>query len=223
MGERHVGIFSGHFHLLLGLKAYHSLMQGNVIEYRSEAVLAVGCGLCQFHCFGYGGAERALIVRMSGEDVFSGAGRHGRRWCHLGAECLHDASAVGLLLIRYFHLIYSRIDAEHAGGVCERRAPLAGAGLGGDIGDAFLFAVIGLRNCRIEFVRTHRRHALVLEIDVRGSAKSFFEGICTHQWGGAVVFVEFADLCGNFYPGIGLIQFLVATFFSENRIKVFCF
>ena len=51
------------------------------------------------------------------EDILSRTGRHRRRGSHLRAEGLHDAASVGFLLIRHLHLIHSRLEAKHLGGI----------------------------------------------------------------------------------------------------------
>ena len=53
----------------------------------------------------------------------------------------------------------------------EGGAPLAGAGLGGQLGDAFLLVVPGLGDGGVGLVRARRAHALVLEVDLGGSAE----------------------------------------------------
>ena len=147
-----IGVFARHFHLFLGFKAYDGLVERDVAEYGAESVFAVGSGHGELDGFGYGGAERTLVVGVAGEDVTSGASGHGGGGCDLRAECLHDSSAVGFLVEADFDLVYGGFESEDFGGVGERASPLAGAGLGGDVGYALLFAVVGLRECGVEFV-----------------------------------------------------------------------
>src|SRR4029079_123918 len=59
------------------------------------------------------------------------------------------------------------LKAEQRAGKCERRAPLASAGLGRKPLDALLLVVPGLRHRGVRLVRARRRDALVLEVDLR--------------------------------------------------------
>ena len=52
-----VGVLVGHGHLLLCLQTYDGLVQGHVVEHRTEGVLAVRCGGGELHGLRYGGAE----------------------------------------------------------------------------------------------------------------------------------------------------------------------
>ena len=141
----HVGIFARHLHLFLRLKTYDGLMESHMVEHRAERILAVGrCG-GKLYGFGYGCSERAGVVRVACDDVLSGACRHGRRAGDVGSERAHEYSPVGLLLECYLHLIDGSLESEHLCGVAQSRAPLSGARLGGDIGDALLTAVVALR------------------------------------------------------------------------------
>ena len=54
----------------------------------------------------------------------------------------------------------------------ERRAPLAGAGLGGEPGDALRLVVERLRHRGVRLVRAGRRHRLVLEVDAGRRARA---------------------------------------------------
>ena len=143
-GDDHVGVFAGQGHLFFGFEADDGLVQGDVAQDGAEGVFAVGGGAGQFDGFGDGGAQRALVVGVGGEDVFAGAGGHGGRGGDLCSVGLHDAAAVGLLFVADFHLIDGGFEAEQAGGVGQCGSPLSGSGFGGDVGHAFLFAVVGL-------------------------------------------------------------------------------
>ena len=196
-------------------------MEGDVAEHRAERVFAPGGGARQFYGLGDGSAERALVVGIDGENVFAGTCRHGRRRRHLRAEGLHHAAAVGLLLVAELDLIDSGLQAEQPGCVCQRCTPLAGAGLGGDVCHAFFAAVVGLRKRRVELVRTHGAHALVLEIYVGGSAERLFKPVSAHEGSGTVVFVHLAHFLGNVNPAVGLVEFLATKLLGEDGIEVF--
>lgn len=143
-GNHHVGIFAGHGHLFLGFEADDGLVESHVAEHRAEGVFTSGSCGGEFHGLGDGGAERALMVGILGEDVLAGACRHGWRSGDLCAESLHDGTAVGLLLVGDFHLVDSGFEAEQTGGVGQGRTPLSGSGFGCDVGYTFLLTVVGL-------------------------------------------------------------------------------
>ena len=222
-GDDGVGIFTRHFHLLFGFQSDDGLVQGHVAQYGAEGIFAVGSGLCQLYGFGNGCSQRALIVGMGGQYIFSGAGRHGGRRGNLRTECLHDAAAVGLLLVTDFYLIDSGFQSEEAGGICQGSSPLSGTGFGGHVSHSLLLAIVCLWDGGVQLVRAHRADALVLEVDMCRCAERFLQSISAHQRSAAVVFVHFADLFGDFNPRVSLIQFLAAEFLGKDGIQVFCF
>ena len=163
------------------------------------------------------------MVGVGRQDVFSCAGRHGRRGGDLRAIGLHDAAAVRFLLIADLYLIDGGFQSEESGGIGQGGSPLSGAGLGRHVGYAFLFAVIGLWQGGIQFVRSHGTDALVLEIDVCRCAQCLFQSVGTYQRCAAVILVHVAHFFGDFDPGIRLVQLLVTQFFGEDRVEVFGF
>ena len=66
-----------------------------------------------------------------------------------------------------------------------------------------------------------RAHALILEIDVRGRTERFFQVIRAHERRAAVHGVLLADRFGDGDPFVGLVEFLLRTFFAEDRVEVF--
>ena len=98
-GDNHVGIFPGHLHLLLGLQTDNRLMESHMVQHRTQTVFTVGGGAGQLHGFGNSRPQRPLIIWMGSQNIFSGAGGHRGGGGHLSPEGLHDAPAVGLLLI----------------------------------------------------------------------------------------------------------------------------
>ena len=68
------------------------------------------------------------------------------------AEGLHQRAPVGLLVIADAHHVDLAIEAEKRAGHGQRRAPLAGSGLGGEVLGAILFVVVGLRQGGIQLV-----------------------------------------------------------------------
>ena len=218
--DNHVGIFARHLHLLLCLQTDDALVQGHMVQHRTEGVAAVGGVHGQLHSLADGGAQRTLVVGILGEDILAGAGTHRRRCDDLCAVGLHDAAAIGLLLVRYLDHIYGCLEAEHLGCIAQRGAPLAGAGLGGDIGDALFLAVVCLRQGAVELVAAHGAHALVLEIDVALGADSLFQAVGANQRGRAVRFIEVTNFLRNVDPAVGLVELLLRCLSGENMCEV---
>ncbi len=190
-------------------------------QYRSERILAIGSGLRQFQGFTDGRTQRSLMVGVCRKYILAGTCRHGRRWCHLRSESIHNATAVRLLLIRYLNLVYSGLEAEEACGVCQRCAPLACAGLGGDVGDTLLLAIICLGDGTIEFVRSHGADTLVLKVDMSGCTYGLLKAVGTYKRRGAPIFVHITYLLGYLYPFVLLVELLTTKFFGKDGEKVF--
>ena len=216
-----VGVFAGHFHLFFRFKADDGLVQGDVAHDGTERIFAVGGFACQFYGFRDGRAQRALVVGFARQDVLSGAGGHGGRRGDLCAEGLHDAAAVGLLLIADFHLIDSGFQTEHLGGVGQGGTPLSGTRFGCDVRHPLFLAVVSLCQCGVELVRPDGADTFVLEIDVCRSAECLFQAISPHERCAAIVFVHFAHFLGNLYPRVGLVEFLSRHLFREDGEEVF--
>ena len=94
---------------------------------------------------------------------------------------LHHGAARRLLVVRRAHLPDLALHAVLRGGERERRAPLAGAGLGGELPDAFLVVVVGLRHRGVRLVAAGRADALVLEEDLRRGVEQLLQPPRPHQ------------------------------------------
>ena len=82
-----------------------------------------------------------------------------------------NSAAIRFLVVRHAHHEHLDVDAEERAGERERRAPLAGTGLGGDLPDARFLVVEGLRDRGVRLVAAGRADALVLVVDAgRASA-----------------------------------------------------
>ncbi len=219
-GNDGVGLFTGHLHLFLGLQTDDGLMQRDMVHHGAERIFAARRGSSQFDGLGDSRAERARMVRLTGDDIFAGAGGHRRRTGDSSAESAHDRTAVGLLLHRYLHLINGALKTKSLGRITECRAPLTGAGLCGDIRHAFLLAVVTLRNGGVELVRTQRVDTLVLEIDMGGGAECFLQLIGAHERRGAVVAVTAQHLFWDIYPGVLRVQFLLGALAGKQMRQV---
>ncbi len=96
---------------------------------------------------------------------------------HRRAERLHHQPAVRLLVVGRADLPDLALEAEQRAGEGQRRAPLAGAGLGGEPPDAGLGVVVRLRHRGVRLVRAGRRDAFVLVVDVRRGAERLLEPV----------------------------------------------
>ena len=98
----------------------------------------------------------------------------------------------------------------------DRRAPLSGAGLGGQVLDALFVVVVGLRHGGVGFVRTRGRHAFVLEKDLRGRSEGLFQPRRAHERRRAPYPVNLLHLLGNVDVTLGR-HLLVDQFLGEDR------
>ena len=112
-------------------------------------------------------AERPGGVRVLGQDRAPGLGQVRRARVHGAAERLDHHPAVGLLVVRRPHLPHLALEAVLRAGERERGAPLAGAGLGGQLLDARLRVVVRLRHGGVRLVRAGGGDAFVLVVDPR--------------------------------------------------------
>ncbi len=163
--DDHVGVVVGQFQLLDGLHADHGLVQQDVVEHRAERVVGVGVVRGDFHGFRDRHAEAAVAVGVVREHVAAVLRLARRARDAAGAVGLHQRPAIRLLVVRHAHHEHLHVDAEERAREGERRPPLARAGLGGDLPDAGLPVVEGLRHRGVRLVAAGRAHALVLVVD----------------------------------------------------------
>ena len=130
---------------------------------------------------------RPASVRLVGEEM------------HVAAVRLHEDAAVRLLVVADLDHEDLDVDAEQRARDRQRAAPLAGAGLGGDLGDALLLVVVGLRDGGVGLVGAGRGHALVLveDLDAGGQAQVALELRRTDERRGPIGLEDVADLFGN--------------------------
>ena len=160
------------------------------------------------------------MIRITGDDIFSRTGGHGRRTFHRCAKRTHDTATVWLLLHGDFHLINRAFQAKGLRCITERRAPLAGTGLRRDIGRSFLLAIIALRDGGIDLMRTQRVDTLILEVNMRGRAQCLFQSVSANKRGGTIVFIALQDFRRYIYPRVLLIQLLFRTLGSKNMRQI---
>ena len=93
------------------------------------------------------------------------------------AERLHHDPAVRLLVVGRADLPHLALEAEQRAGEGQRGAPLAGAGLGGELPDPGLGVVVRLRHGGVRLVRAGGRDALVLVVDPRRRAERLLQPV----------------------------------------------
>ncbi len=139
---------------------------------------------------------------LSCEHAATELGLIGRGWEHLRAPRLHQGAAIWLLLIRDIDHVDHDLEPEQAAREGECRAPLAGAGLGGEPLDAFLGVVVGLCHRGVGFVRPRWRCALVLVEDPRGGVERLLQAARAIQRRGAPELVDVANAIGDLDPAL---------------------
>ena len=107
--------------------------------------------------------------------------RSRRARVHGAAERLDHDPAVRLLVVRRPHLPDLALEVELRAGEGQRGAPLAGAGLGGQLRDARLGVVERLRHRGVRLVRAGRRDALVLVVDPGRRAERLLQPVRAEQ------------------------------------------
>ena len=88
-------------------------------------------------------------------------------------------------------------------------APLAGPGLGGDVGEALRGGVVGLRERGVQLVRAARVVALELVVDARGRAERALEVVRAAERARAVDLVHLAHRLGDLEVGGLVVELLV--------------
>ncbi len=194
-----------HRELLLGLEPDDGLMEHDVVEDAAERVAsgARGIGDRRFDGLRDGDAKAARGVGHLFENVASGLGLGRGRRHAARAPGLHHGLAEGLLVEADPHHPDVDLNAEELAGVGEGRAPLAGAGLGGQPLDAELFVVPGLGDRGVGLVAARRRHALVLVEDLGRCPEVLLEGIGAAQGRGTPTGVDLEDLLRDVDPSLG--------------------
>ena len=128
-----------------------------------------------FDRFGDRDAEAAGAVRRVGEDRSPVVGVRRRAGNARRAERFHEQPTIGLLVVRHPHHEDLNVDAEQRARERQRRAPLAGAGLRGDLPGARFPVVKGLRHRRVRLVAAGWTHAFVLVVDPGWRLESLLE------------------------------------------------
>ena len=172
-----VGVDICLFHLQHGLLSDNGLVQQYMVEHASQRVVGIlsHCGVLNGLADGYAQAAGAVGVLLqncpSGIGFLAGAGYA------LGSPGLHHYAAIGFLFEAYPDHVNLQLYTEEHAPHGQRAAPLSGAGLGGDSGDAFLLVVVRLCHGGICLVASCRTDTLVFVVDVRRCSQCLFQSI----------------------------------------------
>ena len=164
-----------HLHLQQGLLADDRLVQEHVVQHRAERVAGVRVLGSDLDGLGDRDAQRTRPVLRIGCERSADLGQVGGRPVHAGSERLDHQAAVRLRVVGRSDLPHLALKVVQRAGEGQRRAPLAGAGLGGELGRALLLVVVRLRHGRVRLVGAGRRDALVLVVDARRGAERLLE------------------------------------------------
>ena len=196
-------------------------MQEHLIEHAAEHVAIAGVGNRDLNGLGDRASQGA---RRTGEllenfpaDICCVRGGRGYL-CAIGA---HDLAAEGLLFIGAFdheHLqVQTQIGTCHA----QCRAPLTGAGLGGDALESLLLGVIGLCNGGIQLMAAAGVVALKFVVDLCRCAELFLETVGAHERRGTIHLIEITDFLRDRDVGGVVVELLRHQLLAEDGAELF--
>jgi hypothetical protein len=133
----------------------------------------------------------------------AGVGEVRRAAVNGGPPGLDHRPAVGLLVVADPDHEDLALQLEQAAGQRQRRAPLPGPGLGGELSHALALVVVGLRDRGVRLVRAGGRDALVLVVDVGRGIERALEAQRPVQRRRAPQLVDLADLLRDLDLGFG--------------------
>jgi hypothetical protein len=134
--DQDVGGLADHRELDQGFLADDRLVHQHVVEHAAERVMHVRCLHRHLDRFTDRDPERPGGVGILGEDLPSGLGQIRRARVHGRAEDLHHRPPVRLLVVRRPHLPDLALQPVLRARERERRTPLTGPRLGGELPDA---------------------------------------------------------------------------------------
>ena len=152
-----------------------------MVEHAAERIPHVFGGDRGLDRLGDRQTEAAGRIGVGGERVAAGLGEVRRARVHGGTPDLHHRLEVGLLVVAGPDLPHLALDAVLRSRERQRRAPLARAGLGGDLADPVGGVVVGLRHRGVRLVRPRRADALVLIEDLGRGVEELLEPPCAKQ------------------------------------------
>ena len=141
-----------HLELFEGLLADDRLVQAHVVEDGTQGVAGLGVARRHLDRLRHRHTQRTGGVGVLGEEGPARLGQVGGARVDGRAEGLHEHPAVRLGLEGRLDLPDLHLDAEGLTGERQRRAPLTGAGLGGELGDALRGVVVRLGHGRVGLV-----------------------------------------------------------------------
>ena len=210
----------GQLELLDHLLANHRLVHEHVIQDAAQCVAALRILGRQLHRLRDGDAQGARGIGVLLQDRTPRDGLRAGAGEHLGSEHLHHGLAIGLLVEAHAHHEDLAIDAEEVAGHGQRRAPLAGARLGGDALDALRLVVVSLGDGRIGLVRAGGAPALVVVVDARRRIERLLETAGAVQRRRPPQTVDVDDLAGDVDLPLGG-DLLLDQSHGEQRRQVF--
>jgi hypothetical protein len=150
-----------------------------------------------------GDAQAAGVIGVLGQQPAAKLGQLGWAGVHRGAPDLHHRLAVWLGPVGGRHLPHLALHAVLGGGEGQRRAPLAGAGFGGQLGDPFSVVIEGLWHRGVGLVRARRADALVLVEDLGRGVEQRLQAVGPEQRAGAPQLVDVEHAAGDVDVAIG--------------------
>ena len=204
----------------LGLQADDTLVQQYLVEDAAQHVAVARGGGGDLHGLGNSAAQGAGGAGMLLEDLPADGGSLRGRGGNGSAVGPHDLSAEGLLLVADLHHVDLAVQAQVCASHGQGRAPLAGAGLGGNALEALLLGIIGLGNGAVQLVGAGGIVALKLVVDFGGGAQGLFQAVGPYQGRGTVHLVEIQDLLGNGDLPVIIVQLLADQLVAEHRAQV---
>ena len=204
----------------LGLKADDGLVQQHLIQHAAQHIAIALAGGGGLHSLADGAAQRAGGAGELSQNLAAHLGGVGGRGGHVGAVGAHDLAAEGLLLIGALHHEHAAVQSQIGAGHAERRAPLTGAGLGGNALQALLLGIVGLRDGGVQLVAAGGVVALELVVDLRRGLELLLQTVGTHQRRGPVHLIEVADILGNLKVGGGIVHLLLHQLGAEHTAQL---
>ena len=204
----------------LGLQADDTLVQQYLVEDAAQHVAVARGGGGDLHGLGNGAAQRTGGAGVLLQNFPADGGGLRGRGSDRGAVGPHDFPAEGLLLVADLYHIHLAVQTQVCASHGQGRAPLAGAGLGGNTFEALLLGIIGLGNGAVQLVGAGGIVALKLVVDFGGGAQGLFQAVGPYQGRGTVHLVEIQDLLGNGDLPVIIVQLLADQLVAEHRAQV---
>ena len=146
-----------------------------MVEHAAQRILRVRVRDRVLDGFADGDAEAARALRVFGQQLAPELGLIARAGMDRRPPGMHQHPAVGLVLVAHLDHVNVAFQPEQLAGQGQGRAPLAGAGLGGQALGAGDLVEVGLGDRGVRLVAAGRAGALVLVIDVRRCLEGLLE------------------------------------------------